>query len=389
MKNFDFYAPTYFHFGNNAEEAVSSLVHMFGGGKVLIVYGKKTIINNGLLTKVKLSFETNYIHFYELGQVSENPDSNLVYQGILIARENKIDMILAIGGGSVIDTAKAIAIGAVYEKDFWNFFDKTEPVIGQALPIGVILTIASSGSEGSNSVFITNSKTKEKRSASSDIIRPCFTIMNPNYTMTLSPYQSACGIADIMTHVLERYFTNTPGVILTDNLCVAILKTIFHYAPIIMMDPHNYEARSNIMWAGTIANNNICGVGRVGDWASHKIGQELSNRYNISEGAGLAVVVPRWMKYIYKKNPIKFYQFAEEIMDIHGENNDEKIEKAIKKLEDFWMNIGLPFNYEQLGILKEDIDDLISKMGFSKENEYIGNYVKLTKEDVKHILEIE
>lgn len=389
MQNFDFYSPTYFHFGLKAEEAISNLIHMFGGGKILIVYGGQTIINNGLLNKVKISFETNYIHFFELGGVTANPESDLVYKGINIARENKVDMILAIGGGSVIDTAKAIAIGVAYNKDFWNFFDKTEPIIKQALPIGVILTTAASGSEGSNSAVITNSITREKRGVNSDIIRPAFAIMNPNLTMTLSSYQTACGIADIMTHVLERYFSNTTGVMLTDNICTAILKTMLHYAPIVMMDPSNYEARSNIMWAGTIAHNNICGVGRLQDWASHKIEHELSSRYNVAHGAGLAVVVPRWMRYIYKKNPTKFYQFAEEIMGISGDNNEAKIIAAIDKLENFWMSLGLPFNYEQVGLKKEDIPSLVNGVDFPNGRDFLGNYVPLTREDVKNILEME
>lgn len=388
MQNFDFYSPTYFHFGPKSEDDVSSLVHMFGGGKVLIVYGGQTVVNNGLLTKVKLSFETNYIHFFELGGVVANPESDLVYKGINIARENKVDMILAIGGGSVIDTAKAIAIGVPYEKDFWNFFAKTD-IIKQALPIGVILTIAASGSEGSNSAVITNSTTREKRGINSNIIRPAFAILNPNLTMTLPSYQTACGVADIMTHVLERYFSNTSGVMLTDNLCVAILKTMFHYAPIVMMDPSNYEARSNIMWAGTIAHNNSCGVGRTQDWASHKIEHELSSRYNVAHGAGLAVVVPRWMRYVSKKNPTKFYQFAEEVMEITGDNNDQKITAAIDKLENFWMSLGLPFNYEQVGLKKEDIPSLVNGVAFPNDKDFLGNYVPLTREDVKNILEME
>lgn len=389
MQNFDFYSPTYFHFGKQAEESISNLVHMFGGGKVLIVYGGQTIINNGLLNKVKLSFETNYIHFFELGGVVANPESDLVYKGINIARENKVDMILAIGGGSVIDTAKAIAIGIPYDKDFWNFFDKTEATIKQALPIGVILTTSASGSEGSNSAVITNTTTREKRGVNSDIIRPAFAIMNPDITMTLSSYQTACGIADIMTHVLERYFSNTTGVMLTDNICTAILETMFHYAQIVMINPSNYEARSNIMWAATLAHNNICGVGRVQDWASHKIEHELSSRYNVAHGAGLAVVVPRWMRYVSKKNPTKFYQFAEEIMKIPGDNNAEKINAAIDKLENFWMSLGLPFNYEQVGLKKEDIPSLVNGVAFPPDKELLGNYVPLTREDIKNILEME
>lgn len=389
MQNFDFYSPTYFHFGIDSENAISNLVHMFGGGKVLIVYGGKTVIDNGLLNKVKLSFEKNYIYFVELGGVVPNPESDLVYKGINIARENKIDMIIAIGGGSVIDTAKAIAMGAVYEKDFWNYFNGIEPIVEKALPIGVVLTTAASGSEASNSVVITNSITREKRGANSDIIRPVFAIMNPKFTMTLPSYQTACGIIDIMAHVFERYFSNTKGVTLTDNLCVAILKTMFYYAPIVMMDPSNYEARSNIMWAGTLAHNNLCGVGREQDWASHKIEHELSSRYNVAHGAGLAVVMPRWMRYVSKKNPTKFYQFAEEIMGISGEDTEDKIKAAIDKLEAFFMSLGLPFNYEQLGLQKEDIDDLVKGVAFPQGKEHLGNYVPLTREDVRNIYEME
>lgn len=261
MDNFTFYSPTYFVFGKKEETKAGHYVKRFGGSKVLLHYGGKSAQRSGLLEVVKQSLKDAGISWVELGGVKPNPRSSLVYQGIDICRDNGVDFVLAIGGGSVIDSAKAIAAGAVYEGDFWDFYQgKT---VEDALPVGTILTIAAAGSEGSPDSVITNENGMFKRGATGEGLRPTFSILNPELTRTLSPYQTACGITDIMAHLFERYFTATKEVEVTDRMIEGLLQTMAHEGPRVIADPDNYQARANIMWAGTMAHNNSCGVGRV------------------------------------------------------------------------------------------------------------------------------
>lgn len=329
------------------------------------------------------------IEYIELGGVVANPESSLVYKGIELCKENNIDFILAIGGGSVIDSAKAIGAGVKYDGDFWDFFRNDDrKVVEDTLPVGVILTIAASGSEGSPSMVITNSETRQKRgNIKTDVVRPVFAIMNPKLTMTLSDYQTACGIVDIMTHVIERYFSNTSGCVVTDHLCEAILKSMLIEGKKVMENPYDYEARDNIMWAGTLAHNNICGVDREQDWASHKIEHELSGLYGIAHGAGLAVVVIRWMKYVSKINPDKFIQFGRNVFGNNIEfvdNDDNYVDFGISKLQEFWISLGMPSTLEELGYREKDLDYLANNVDYNKEG-YVGNYVKIYKDDVRKI----
>ena len=294
MNDFDFYSPTYFVFGRGREAEAGTYVKKFGGSRVLVLYGGQSAKKSGLLDRVRASLNGAGLHTAELGGVKPNPRSGLVYEGIDLCRKEGIDFLLAVGGGSVIDTAKAIAIGVPYEGDFWDFFSGKVPE--KALPVGTVLTIAASGSEGSPDSIITNEKTLDKNSAEADCLRPCFSILDPALTESLPPYQTACGVTDIMAHAFERYFTNTEDVEVTDRLLEGVLLTMLHEGPRVMADPHDYGARANIMWAGMVCHNDMMGVGRKQDWNSHHLEHVLSALYDCAHGAGLAVIMPAWMR---------------------------------------------------------------------------------------------
>ena len=389
MLNFNYYAPTYFEFGRNTESKVGNLIQKFGGKKVLIHYGSGSAKKSGLLSRVLEYLNSSGISYVELGGVKANPESDLVYEGIDLCCKENIDFILAVGGGSVIDSAKAIAAGVKYDGDFWDFFrDDNRKIVKDTLPVGVILTIAAAGSEGSPSMVITHSEYKLKRgNTKCDIVRPKFAIMNPELTITLSNYQTACGIVDIMTHVIERYFSNTKNCIVTDKLCEAIFKSMIESGKKVIENPNDYEARSNIMWAGTIAHNNLCGVDREQDWASHKIEHELSAKYGVAHGAGLAVIVIKWMRYVSKRNPYKFREFGKNVFGVRTDlfgTDDDYIEMGIQKLQEFWISLGMPSSLEELGYKEEDLEYLVEHVDYTSEGT-VGNYVKLTCDDVRNI----
>lgn len=386
MQNFDFYSPTYFAFGKGKEKETGTLVKRFGGTKVLLHYGGGSIKKNGAYDSVVRSLNEAGIPFVELGGVKPNPRSGLVYEGIELCRKEGVDFILAVGGGSSIDSAKAIALGVPYEGDFWDFYE-TDRIVTEALPVGTVLTIAAAGSEGSSGSVITKEESLLKWSAGGDAIRPKFSILNPEYTCTLGAYQTACGITDILVHVMERYFTNTRYVETTDRVCEAIMNSVITEAPKVMGNLQDYEARANIMWAGMIAHNNIAGVGREQDWATHDMEHELSAFYDCAHGAGLAVLSPAWMKYVYKQDVMRFAQFAVRVWGCSMDFADPERTalEGIARWEHFLQSIGMPLSLEDLGAREEDIPKMVEHL--SKRGG-IGRFVRILDKEAEDIFRL-
>ena len=376
MNNFTFYSPTYFVFGKDEENNTGNYVHRFGGTKVLIHYGGGSVIRSGLLDRVRLSLKNEGIEYIELGGVKPNPRSGLVYEGIELCKKEQIDFILAVGGGSTIDSSKAIAAGAVYDGNFWDFYQGK--LVEKALPIGTVLTISAAGSEGSPDSVITLEDGMLKRGAPGEGLRPKFSILNPALTQTLPAYQTAAGITDIMAHLFERYFTNTKEVEATDRVIEGLLMTMIHEGPRAVADPDNYEARANIMWAGMLAHNNCCVVGREQYWASHDIEHELSAVYDCTHGAGLAVVVPAWMTYNMKHDVMRFAQLASRVwgcpMDFA--NPERTALQGIEALRNFLKSIGMPSNFTDMAHT--------ACYGNGRTGT-IGGFVKLNEQDVAEI----
>ena len=386
MDNFAFYSPTYFAFGQGAEAQAGSLVRRFGGSRVLIHYGGGSAVRSGLIDRVKSSLEAAGIPYTLLGGVKPNPRSGLVYEGIDLCRRERVDFVLAVGGGSAIDSAKAIAAGAVYDGDFWDFYSGKP--IENALPVGTILTIAAAGSEGSPDSVITLEDGMLKRGATGDAIRPRFSILNPALTQTLPPYQTACGITDIMAHLYERYLTNTPDVEVTDRLIEALLLTMIHEGPRVMADPDNYQARSNIMWAGMMAHNNSCGVGRTQDWNSHNIEHELSAKYDCAHGAGLAVTLPAVFTYVMEHDVMRFAQVAVRVWGCQMDFAHPEVtaRAGIEALRAFLTSLGMPRNFADLGADPADIPELVRVLCRGNgRNGAISGFVTLTEEDCANI----
>ncbi len=389
MNNFTFYSPTCFVFGKGRENEAGTLVRRFGGTKVLIHYGGGSAVKSGLLDRVKASLRAEGIPFEVLGGVKPNPRSGLVYEGIELCRREGIDFILAVGGGSVIDSSKAIAAGTVYDGDFWDFYSGR--LVTEALPVGTILTIAAAGSEGSPDSVITNEDGMFKRGATGDALRPRFSILNPELTETLPPFQTAAGITDIMAHLYERYLTNTKEVEVTDRLIEALLLTMIHEGPRVIADPHNYEARANIMWAGMMAHNNSCGVGRTQDWNSHDIEHELSAMYDCAHGAGLAVVMPAVFRYEMQHDVMRFAQAAVRVWGCQMDfaNPEATALAGIEAFRNFLISIGMPKNFEELGAREEDIPELVRVLCYGNgRTGTLGGFMTLGEEDCTKIYEM-
>jgi len=388
MLNFEYYSPTEFVFGKDTELEVGRLLKKVKAKKVLLHYGSGSVKRSGLLDRVKKAIEAEKIEHIELGGVVPNPRDTLVYEGIKLCKEENVNFILAVGGGSVIDSSKAIAMGVKYKGDFWDLYDDKTKIKG-ALPLGVILTIPAAGSEGSNASVITKTEGLLKRVTYSRFIRPLFSIVNPELTYTLPSYQTAAGVADMMAHILERYLTKTKDVILTDRLCEATLVSVIEAMRVIQKEPTNYEARATICWAGTIAHNGSLGVGRLEDWASHRLEHELSALYDVTHGAGLAVILPAYMRYTLQEDVQRYRRLAVKVFEIKDKKNKpEKVARAgINALEAFFKNIGLPTSFDEIGAKKEDIDKLLEKLKINV-GEIIGNFKELTIEDSRKVYEL-
>jgi alcohol dehydrogenase YqhD (iron-dependent ADH family) len=384
MENFTFCSPTKFVFGKGAENQCGALVKEFNGEKVLLHYGGGSVVKTGLLDRVKASLSAQGISFTELGGARPNPRDALVYKGIELCKKEAVDFVLAIGGGSSIDSAKAIALGVPYDGDFWDFYcGKAAPK--KALPTACVLTIAAAGSEGSPNSVITKEDGMVKRGMGSELIRPVFSVLNPALTQTLPAFQTACGAVDIMAHVFERYITKTKDVECTDRLCEAVLLTIINETPKALDNPDDYNARANIMWAGTVAHNNLLGVGRQQDWNSHGIEHELSGLYDVAHGAGLAVIMPAWMTYVLEHDVMRFAQAAVRIwgcqMDFQNPKNTALA--GIAAFKGFLKSIGMPLTFADLGAKEEDIPVLVNNHGVGDGK--TGGFAELAKKDIENI----
>lgn len=385
MENFEFLSPTKIIFGRETQKRVGEIARQYSK-KILLHYGGVSLKKSGLYDKIVNSLKDAGIEVYELGGVVPNPRLSLVKKGIKICRENNIKFILAVGGGSVIDSSKAIAMGVPYEGDVWDFYtDKAE--VKEALGIGVVLTVPGAGSEASNGSVITNEDGWYKRAANSFLVIPKFAIMNPEITFTLPRETTAASSADIMMHVFERYFTNVKNVDFTDRLCEAVLKTIIVNLPIVLRDPENYNARAEIMWANTIAHNELLTTGRIGDWGSHMIEHEIGAIYDIPHGAGLTIVSPAWMKYVYKHDINRFVQFAIRVwnVDLEFGSFDAVALEGIRRMEMFFKECSLPVRLGDLDIPGDRLEEMAGK---AVEFGEIGNFVKLGRKEVLDILNL-
>lgn len=384
MENFVFCNPTKIIFGRGTEAKVGAEAAKISN-KVLLHYGSGSIKTSGLYDKIVHSLQQNNVEFVELAGVKPNPRLSLVYEGIRLCREHNIGLILAVGGGSPIDSAKAIAAGVKYNGDVWDFFTG-KATVKDALPVATILTIPAAGSEASTGCVITKEEGMLKRAFNSNHVYPRFSILNPELAFTLPPFQVACGIADIMAHLMERYFTNAYPVELTDRMIEGVLKTVINNAPTLLSEPQNYDAWSEVMWSGTVAHNNLLNTGRPGDWASHDIEHELSAQYDIAHGAGLAMVFPAWMKYVYKHDINRFVQFAVRVWNVEEDHfNREKTAMAgIAKLEEFWSSLGLAVRLSAAGLDASHFAEMAAKCT-ADDTHTVGNFVKLEKKDVINI----
>ena len=388
MIDFDYWSPTYIAFGKGKESRTGELVRRFGGHKVLLHFGGGSAVKSGLIDRVKTSLAEAGVDFVELGGVKPNPRSSLVEEGVRLAIAEGVDFMLAVGGGSVIDSAKGIAIGAANGGEWRKYYVgrevKVRPAIPAALPVGVVLTIAAAGSEGSTNSVVNLEPENLKRAAGGDILRPKFAVMNPELTMSLPMYQTACGITDMFAHLCERYFSPTRDVTLSDNLCEAIMRTVVEEGTKVMADPSDCQARANIMWAGTLAHNDVCGAGRVQDWASHGIEHELSALYDCAHGAGLAVVMPAWMTFVHGADDARFARFARNVFDAGLDETDAKA--ALDGIAAFrrWLkSLGMPLNFAELGAREEDIPLLVKTLNLNGNT--LGAFRPLTADDVEAI----
>lgn len=387
MMDFTYYTPTKVVFGRGAEAKVGALVHEQHCQKVLVHYGSGSVVRSGLLARVTAALEAEGIAYVELGGVVPNPRLSLVYTGIELCRREGVDFILAVGGGSVIDSAKAIAYGAAEEADVWELFAHTRQAKA-CLPLGTVLTIAATGSEMSNSAVITKEEGLSKRSYNSDMARPRFAVMNPELTMTLPDYQTACGCSDILMHTMERYFTGNGTMEITDALAEGLLRTVMKNAQILHSDPQNYDARAEVMWAGSLSHNGLTGCGSDGgDWATHALEHELGGLYDVAHGAGLTAIWGSWARLVLPYCLPRFHQFAVRVMGVPDEGTPESVAlQGIAAMEDFFRSIDMPTSLPALGVTvtEADIQTMVEKC-MAACGGVKGSAKRLTAEDMAAI----
>jgi len=384
-----YYNPTIIFFGKEMESKVGGEIAKYSH-KVLLHFGNDSFKRYGLYDKVSASLKNAGVDWVELGGVKPNPRASLVYEGITLCREERVDFILAVGGGSVIDSAKAISIGVPWQGDFFDFFEGIQAP-QKALKLATILTIPGSGSESNSGAVITHEERGIKKPYGHPTMAPIFSILNPEYTCTLSEYYTACGIVDAISHVLERYFTNTPYVDCTDRIGEGLIKTLMKYSVLVKDAPNNYDVRAEIMWACKLAHDNTAGFGRKHDWSSHSISHELGAIYDTPHGATLGVIFPAWMKYVHKTNFKRFRQFVNRVFDIEPQlpDDEQTITQGIDIFRQFLKTIGMPVTLHEMGIPdKTRFPDIARKCVTSFQSGTIGNFVQLSPQDIINILEI-
>lgn len=386
MQDFIYYAPTKVYFGKDKHKDVGKIISELGYKKIMMQYGKGSIKKSGLYDEVMNSLNEYGIKVVEMGGVEPNPKVSFVRKAAKIARENKVEMILAVGGGSVLDSSKVTAVGAVNDCDVWDFVKRKE-VPECALPVGCILTISAAGSEMSASAVLTNTETNEKRGYGTEFNRCKFAICNPELTYSVSKYQTACGIVDIMAHTMERYFTLCEPTDLTDRISESILKSVIAAGKTLMDNPCDYDARANMMWASSLSHNDLTGCGRENVLAVHQLEHGLSGEFDhIAHGAGLAVLFPAWARYVYKECPQRFAQFARRVWDVTESDDLKAALLGIEEMEKFFSFIGMPLKLREFDIPKESIDKISELTTFGRTRK-IATYLELDYDRVREIFE--
>ena len=387
MLNIEYYTPTKVVFGKDTEKQAGELVKAFGGTKVLVHFGGQSAKKSGLLDRICNSLEEAGLSYVTLGGVVPNPHLSKVYEGIELCKKEGVDFILAVGGGSVIDSGKAIGYGVANEGDVWDFYAKKRTAKA-CLPIGAVLTIAAAGSEMSNSSVITNEDGWLKRGYNDDVSRCKFAVMNPELTYTLPAYQTASGCVDILMHTMERYFTKAENTMLTDSVAEGLMRTVIYNAKVLAEDPENYDARAQVMWAGSLSHNGLTGCGTEGDWASHQLEHELGGMFDVAHGAGLAAVWGSWARYVYKEKPARFAQFAANVFNIpwNSSNLEQMALDGIQAMEAFYRSIHMPTSLAELGVnpTEEQIQELAKKCSFMGKRT-VGTFKVLQIPDMEAI----
>lgn len=390
LQDFNICIQTQFVFGKNAQNQIGSELKKRGVKRVLIHHDNgEFLYATGLLESISRNLEKEGISWVELGGVLPNPRLSLVYEGIEIAKKEDVDFVIAIGGGSVIDSAKAIGLGAVIKGDVWDFFTGAA-VPESSLPVGVILTCPATGSESSAVTVVNNTEEGKKLLVSHPLVRPVIAFMNPELTCSLSRFLTSCGVIDMFSHVCERYFTPDDEIGVIDRMSEGILKTLVDLGPRVLKEPRNYSYRAEIMWIGTIAHNNTVGVGRVQDWATHEIGNELSALYDTPHGATLSIIMGSWMRYVYKNKPERFARYAQEVFGVkwEPENTIEAAYQGILRTEDFFKHMGMPVSFHDFKIPTDGTEEMLNRIAFSQEDRCIGGIMRLNREDCQKIYQM-
>ena len=389
MENFEWISPTQFVFGRKAEEQVGPWAKEHGYKSIMLVYGQGHVVKSGLLDRVKKSLDDAGVAWCELGGVRPNPEVTTAREGVRLAKEHAVDLMVPVGGGSTIDCAKAIAIGATSEADVWEFYKRPNPQpVVDALPKAVVLTIPAAGSEASNSSVLSNEEIDAKSGCNGDFNRPVVAFMNPELTFSLPPYQTAAGITDMCAHIFERYFSATGDTPVSDNIAVGLLRAIRVSAYRIQRNPSDYDARAEIMWAGTLAHNGLTARGREEDWVSHGMEHELSaSKTEVTHGAGLAVIFPAWMRHVYKQNPQRFVNLGVEWFGLVPTGDvDADALNTIDRIQEFFVSIGMPRYMDDFGFVKADVEEMLPRLKVNRGGSWpIGNFASLDEQDCREI----